>query len=168
MNEKQVKLNRMQFLRGNFDGKKSPIRPPWAKPEIEFVELCEYKCEKCIQICPTNILVLGRNKFPHVDFSKGECDFCGLCVDNCKYNALEKNLDDEFIWNIKANIENKCLSINAITCRVCGEHCDLDAIKFKLQIGGKAIPKIDLDICNGCGACFVPCPINAININNVA
>ncbi|MCP4126472.1 MAG: 4Fe-4S dicluster domain-containing protein, partial [Gammaproteobacteria bacterium] len=59
---------------------------------------------------------------------------------------------------------DSCLSINAVICRSCGEACDQEAIKFKLEVGGIARPLLDLEKCNGCGECFTVCPDNSVQI----
>ena len=38
----------------------------------------------------------------------------------------------------------------------------MNAIRFRLQLGGVAKPILDLESCNGCGACLSVCPTKAI------
>ena len=73
-------VSRMQFLRGDFKGKESPLRPPWAITESLFTEICT-NCGECISQCPTHIIKQARANFPVVDFSSGECLFCEQCLD---------------------------------------------------------------------------------------
>lgn len=54
-----------------------------------------------------------------------------------------------------------CVEPKGVTCRRCGEACDLNAIRFRLQRGG-AQTILDLSICNGCGDCVGVCPVGAI------
>ena len=42
----------------------------------------------------------------------------------------------------------------------------MNAIRFRLQLGGVAKPILDLESCNGCGACLRDCPTKAIKILN--
>jgi ferredoxin-type protein NapF len=37
---------------------------------------------------------------------------------------------------------------------------------MQYRVGAIAIPVVDVDSCNGCGACYAPCPVNAIEIQN--
>ena len=71
-------------------------------------------------------------------------------------------------WSLKAVIADTCLSIAGITCRVCGEQCPEEAISFRTGLNGKATPIVDREGCTGCGACFGPCPVDAINMRDAA
>ena len=103
-------INRMQFLRGDYSGKNSPIRPPWSISEKKFLETCD-GCGECIKQCPTNIIKKGRGNYPVISFSAGECLFCGDCIEACEPNALTA-VDDQQPWSITASIDNKkCLTL---------------------------------------------------------
>ena len=67
-------------------------------------------------------------------------------------------------WDLKAEIAGSCLAMQAVVCRTCGERCDENAIQFKLALGGISRPELDLQACNGCGACIKPCPVQAITM----
>ncbi|RKZ42228.1 MAG: ferredoxin-type protein NapF [Gammaproteobacteria bacterium] len=155
-------ISRFQFLRGDFRGKQ-PLRPPWAGSEAEFVINCQ-RCGECIKVCPENILEKGRGGFSQVNFQRGECTFCGYCVDHCPNNALQRTNGPP--WQIKAHIDTQCLIKQGITCVTCHEHCELEAIQFSLD--RVAIPTVNLEICNGCGACYQGCPVTAIIIKERA
>ena len=158
------KVNRMQFLRGDFRGEKVLFRPPWSLPENEFVDRCE-RCDDCVKSCPEAILVRGRGGFPLVDFSRGGCSFCGDCLDACKGRALVGDAEDEAgAWSLRAEIGDDCLSAKGVVCRSCGEVCDESAIRFKLEVGGIARPLLDREQCNGCGACYAVCPVKVVRI----
>ncbi|MGI9372222.1 MAG: 4Fe-4S dicluster domain-containing protein [Hyphomicrobiales bacterium] len=58
-------------------------------------------------------------------------------------------------------LEN-CLAQRSIACRICEDACDPQAIRFRLQLGGKSIPSIDEDACTLCGECVLVCPVNAL------
>lgn len=159
-------ISRMQFLRGDFQGVEKPLRPPWAVDENQFVELCN-RCEDCIPSCPTAILVKGRASYPLVDFSRGECEFCGNCVAACKTGALRQtNAPDEVPWKLKAVIADNCIAYQSVVCRSCAEQCDARAIVFQLSAGRVPQPRLARDKCNGCGACVLICPVHAISVVN--
>ncbi len=155
-----MSINRLQFLRGDFQGKQQPLRPPWAAPEAEFIELC-HDCAECIKVCPENILVKGRGGYPQVDFQHGECTFCEQCVDHCPNNALQKSRTPP--WTVKAHIENTCLTQQSVICFSCRDSCELEAIHFTMA--KVPMPEVHFDECNGCGACYQACPVTAIVIN---
>ena len=159
-------ISRMQFLRGDFRGRRVPIRPPWSLAESEFVERCT-ACGECIQRCPTGILQAGRGGFPQVDFSKGECEFCAECAEACEPAAITHDEDAE-PWRLSVSIGAGCIAYNGVVCRSCGEQCEERAISFRLVVGGAAHPRLESGACSGCGACFAPCPVGAIEIQTVA
>ncbi len=166
-------LSRRSFLRGNVVTPKeiSPLRPPWAIKEKAFIEKCT-RCDDCIQVCPEKILVQGDAGFPTVDFKRGECTFCFECAKACQTGALSQQLAESSskkrvanAWQLDVRFNHKCLSMNAVVCRVCGECCDAEAINFKLKVGGISEPQIALDDCTGCGACLSVCPVDAVDIS---
>ncbi|GAB6054484.1 hypothetical protein JCM17960_33040 [Magnetospira thiophila] len=102
-----------------------------------------------------------------VDFRRGECTFCGDCLSACKPQALlraEGKTPWEAHGDLTLQITEKCLSTRGVTCRVCGDQCDTRALRFRLVVGGHALPEIDQNACTGCGACIGPCPVGAIEL----
>ena len=158
-------MNRMQFLRG----RTGQFRPPWAIDESRFVELCS-RCDDCQTACEENIIEKGRGSYPVINFQKGECIFCGDCVEKCTTGALQKQHFDtsEQPWMLKAFISEKCLNNNGVVCRSCGDCCTERAIRFRPQLGGKLKLELDSEICTGCGACVAPCPQQAIELKETS
>lgn len=60
-----------------------------------------------------------------------------------------------------AQIGPACVEPRGVTCRRCGDSCDVGAIKFRLMRGG-AQPFLDISTCTGCGECQPVCPVSAI------
>ncbi|NOQ89679.1 MAG: ferredoxin-type protein NapF [Gammaproteobacteria bacterium] len=156
-------VSRMQFLRGDFKGKETPLRPPWAVDESLFTEICT-NCGECIPQCPTHIIKQARANFPVIDFTSGECLFCEECVDVCKPKALLKNTRKS-PWSIKASIsKGVCIAHKGVECRSCYDPCEARAIMMPPRLGGISIPIISPDNCTGCGACFSVCPVQAVTM----
>jgi len=157
--------SRRQLLRGGHRGKHASIRPPWSLQQDEFLVACT-ACGDCIKHCPEHILVTGSDNYPVVDFRLGECTFCGGCVDHCSANALLRYVDNSVRdpWNVKAVISDSCLASQRTTCITCVEVCQRDALTFAFGSTGTSKPNLDPGLCNGCGACYVPCPANAISM----
>lgn len=155
-------ISRRQFLRGDFSGGKTVLRPPWARAEAAFVAACT-RCRDCVNACPQHILVLDGEARPTVDFGRGECTFCGKCVEACVPRALEKR-EGTPPWQLKALIQNTCLAKANVVCRACGDACPERAIRFSPQPMSAAQPEVDNALCTGCGACVAPCPARAVRI----
>ncbi len=154
----------MQFLRGDFKGKESPLRPPWAIDENLFTEICT-GCGECAEKCPTHIIKIARAGFPVVDFADGECLFCEHCVDVCKPAALLKTSQNS-PWTLNASVQvEACIAFQGVECRSCYDPCENHAITLLPRLRSVAIPKIESDRCNGCGACISVCPVQAISMN---
>lgn len=157
----ETNISRRSFLRGkNYTEPAEPvyIRPPGAAAS-RFYELCT-ECDACHTQCPEDIIAVDTNGRPFLDFSKGECTFCGDCIAACPTDALNRERLANWPW--QAQIDTSCWSMNAITCRMCQDTCGESAIRFKLRTGGCADPVIDLSQCTGCGACASVCPANAV------
>lgn len=157
-----VAVGRLQFLRGDFRGRRLPVRPPWALSEAAFVDACT-RCGDCARACPEGIVVDGSGGYPEIRFARGECTFCGDCATACPTAALS-DPDGRAPWDLRAAIDDSCLSRKGITCQVCGDHCPEGAIRFRPALGGVATPAIDADACTGCGACVAPCPVDAVTV----
>lgn len=154
--------SRRNFLRGRFSVRKGPLRPPWALAEADFLAACT-RCGDCVRACPTHVVVDRDAGYPTVDFGDGECTFCGDCVRVCKSGALRR-AEGQAPWSAKASVGEHCLARQRVECRVCGEQCDAQAIRFSPQLGGPPTPSIDGALCTGCGACVAPCPTRAIAV----
>lgn len=157
--------SRRGFLRGmRSSHASSALRPPWALAEEAFVSLCT-RCDDCITACPNDIVVRGDGGFPTIDFSRGECSFCAECVRHCRTGALRRADEADPPWQLTAEIAGNCLAFVGVECRICGENCPLGVIRFRPRRGGVAVPELDAGACSGCGACFAPCPAQAIIFN---
>lgn len=168
-------LPRRQFLRGHFlkalqteqvklQGSNA-IRPPWTDL-VNFYEKCT-ACDRCISACQSQMQILkrGAGGYPEVDFTlgRGECSFCHACVNVCEADVFRPITEPA--WAHKIDIQNGCLALNGTECRSCEDSCEPRAIRFRRQLGGIAVPLLDLNACNGCGACLRVCPSGAISIN---
>ena len=156
-----VDASRRGFLRGR-PRPRAEIRPPWSLPESAFIDRCT-RCGDCLTACPEKILVLGDGGFPTVDFARGECTFCGACAAACQPLVLVRR-EGLPAWPYKALVGEACLPRRGVECRVCGDFCDVRAIRFPPRLGGSPLPEVNLETCTGCGACVAPCPTAAITI----
>jgi ferredoxin-type protein NapF len=63
-----------------------------------------------------------------------------------------------------AAISRGCLAQQAVSCQLCRDACDAEAIRFSPTLGRVALPIVDPDRCTGCGDCVPSCPVNAIAV----
>lgn len=148
---------------GHFAARHGPIHPPWAVATAAFLDACS-RCGACITDCPEQILETGADGAPQVSFVSGACTFCGVCAEVCKDRALVRYVDgvERQPWTMAATIGADCLALVDVACTECADHCDQQAIRFRLLIGGTLRPLVSADRCTGCGACIRPCPGAAI------
>ena len=139
-----------------------PIQPPWAKNSKEFSSHCD-GCGECVSACDNSILVINGNGYPQVDFSLGSCSFCGACADSCPKKLFHSG-PEQSPWDLVVHINSGCLTNNSVICSACAEHCDREAITIPLIIDKGKSPVVSSGLCNGCGACFKVCPVNAVEI----
>lgn len=155
-------LSRRALLKADFNSSQQTVRLPWVRNNIEFLEACT-RCHDCISKCPEEILIKGDGGFPEINFKRGECTFCTECVKSCSedlFNPLDKEP-----WLLNANITEQCLVYQGIHCMVCREQCESEAISFIHKVGHPPSPILNQSLCNGCGACFKPCPGQAIKLS---
>jgi ferredoxin-type protein NapF len=151
--------SRTQFLRGDFGGRRRPIRPPWSIAEADFIRVCT-RCDACSQACPQSILSSGRGGYPQVDFRRAECSFCGACVRVCAPQALSPEVQPA--WAIRAAVQPGCVCAQGVVCGSCVDACAPRAIRMVVDRRGIGRPVIDSALCNGCGGCIAVCPPAAI------
>lgn len=152
-------VSRRRFLGGRKPGP-APFRPPWSVAEARFANTCT-ACDDCLKACPTGLLQRGEGGLPVADFAAAACTFCGDCARACTTGAIGRDTTAA-PWAFGIAIAEGCLAAQNVECRVCGEACDVSAIRFRPRIGGVPLPAVDNTACNGCGACLAPCPVSAV------
>lgn len=107
----------------------------------------------------------GAGGFPKVDFTLGECTFCGECTSECDAGLFERVRDPENPgWTHRAVVSERCLTNVGVMCRSCEDACEPAAIRFRLAAGKVPAPVIEDQACTGCGACIRRCPETAISM----
>jgi len=164
------------------DGRPHPLllRPPGALPEEAFLERC-VKCGECMKVCTTGglqpaLLEAGLEGLwtPVLVPRIGYCEYnCTLCGQVCPTGAIEKLPRDEKVKvkiGLAAVDRSRCLPwAHGTPCIVCEEVCPTPtkAVWFEETTertrGGAEIhlkrPRVDLDLCIGCGICEAKCPV---------
>lgn len=155
--------SRRRFLGGRRPSpatRAQPFRPPWSVAEGRFLDLCT-RCADCLKACPTGLLQPGEGGYPVADFAEAACTYCGDCARACATGAIQSDITRK-PWSFGITVGEDCLPRQNVECRVCGEICDVGAIRFRPRAGGVPLPEVDNAVCNGCGACLAPCPVSCI------
>lgn len=158
------------------------IRPPGSLAEDEFLARC-IRCGECMKVCPTSAIhpAVGEGGVeglwtPLLKMQLGYCDYeCTLCSQVCPTHAIRR-IEISAKQKIKIGLayidRNRCLPwAYAKTCIVCEEHCPtpkkaiwLEEVEVR-NIQGETLtvkqPRVDADLCIGCGICETKCPVKA-------
>ncbi len=144
----------------------APVRPPWARAEVEFLSFCT-SCGVCRDVCPQGVLRMDAQGRPVFDPMSSHCTFCGKCVEGCVPEALSKTIVPT--WSVSVAVDgSQCLSEQGTICRSCGEQCEVEAISFRPLGRGRWAVGIDVVTCTGCGACLSVCPSKALGLRSRA
>jgi len=156
------------------------VRPPGALAEDDFLARC-IRCGECMKVCPTNGIHpagweagLEGAWTPVMKFKMGYCEYeCTLCTQVCPTGAI-RPLEVAAKQKVKIGLayfdRNRCLPYAlARTCIVCEEHCPtpkkaiwFEPVEVFTAMGERLTvkqPRIDPDLCIGCGICVNKCVI---------
>ncbi len=149
--------------------KNFPVSPPGSISINSFTSKC-IACEMCVSACPTQVLQPSLFQYgydgilmPHLNNKIGFCNYdCIKCGEVCPTGAiLPKNLDDKKLIQIgKAKFErDNCVVITQKSdCAACSEHCPTKAVETFINEDNLREPKVEEELCIGCGACEYACP----------
>jgi MauM/NapG family ferredoxin protein len=155
------------------------IRPPGARPEPDFLRRC-IQCGMCMKVCPPNGLhptwheagiegVWTPMLVPRIGYCEYECHLCGQVCPTGAIAPLSLEAKKRVKIGLAAIDTTRCLPYAyGRDCIVCEEHCPIPtkAIYFvekeiALRDGSTRVvkqPKVDPDLCTGCGICENKCP----------
>lgn len=178
--KERVGLSRRSFLLSLFlgvvgglvlkrGGKSSRlIRPPGAEEE-KLLALC-LRCGECIRACPTGGLrpALFEGGWEGVGVPRlvpriGPCTrYCNICGEVCPTQAIKPfKIEDK--PNLRIGLAEvdyeRCLAYQGKECLVCYENCSYQAIDPVEGPRKPKIPRVNPEICVGCGSCEKHCPV---------
>jgi len=140
-------------------GEKLVMRPPY----FNDINAFDIECQNCEGFCATScqeqIIIIGDDKTPRLDFSKSGCTYCDDCAVACSPDVLK--VEDKKLIEAKIVIsQTQCMSWEGVMCFSCKDPCLEDAIEFKAMF----MPTIDQEKCTSCGFCISRCPSYAIEV----
>ncbi len=140
---------------------RSLIRPPGSLAEERFNAACA-RCEACVRACPNQVirpagLDAGLERFytPGLDFDRSYCMRCGTCGQVCPTGAVISLPEDKIKLGTASIDTRQCLAWNDVRCLVCDEVCPKRAIGEAKKLR----PRVEEDVCIGCGQCQLNCPV---------
>ena len=146
------------------------IRPPGARPESDFRDLC-LRCGSCLAVCPTGGLQPDLSESglsglftPRLIPRLGEClEDCNRCGQSCPSQAigyLPLDRKRNFKMGMAKVFPGRCLSWALdIECLDCQRACPYGAIEARPNRSGTPSPVVSSRICRGCGRCEKYCPV---------
>ena len=151
------------------------IYPPGAGSPERFASKCT-ACFLCVANCKGNVLHTpdSTNPLVHLDYKSGMCEFnCNNCSQICPTGAIRPlTLEKKKRCRIGLAVLHKtrCIAIvEGIHCGACAEQCPTGALRMVDEAGFPCpIPKLNEDLCIGCGNCSYPCPVQPIPAMTIA
>jgi polyferredoxin len=156
------------------------IRPPGALEEKQFLRRC-IKCGECMKVCITNGLqptfleagiegIWSPILVPRIGYCEYRCTLCGQVCPTGAIKRLELPEKTKVKLGLAMIDKGRCLPhAHATPCIVCEEVCPtpkkaiwFEQVKVRNREGKELIlkqPRVDLEICIGCGICEAKCPV---------
>lgn len=165
-------VNRSPLGAGETTGSKQklPIAPPGAFSLERLKKTCT-ACHLCIDACREKairpaLFEYGFSWFmlPVMDYSEAHCFYwCdSTCAKVCPTGALiTYPLEEKQLVQIgKATfIKERCIvETKKRDCGACAEVCQTHAV-YTVEEGGLLMPRLNADLCIGCGHCSMVCPV---------
>ena len=147
-----------------------PIVPPGSDSIKHFTENCT-ACHLCVSQCPTKVLKPSLLEYgiagimqPRLDYNVSYCDYnCNKCSKICPTKAIKPvslNEKQNISIGLASIDENICIPYaKGTACAACDEMCPTGATRMIKYKNGLPAPKVEKDICIGCGACENACPV---------
>ncbi len=150
--------------------KENPVSPPGSISFEHFKSKCT-ACHACVSRCPSQVIKpsfmhygMDGLMLPRMDYFASFCNFeCTVCTEICPTGALQSlTVEQKKVTQIGKVIfvkENCVVYVQEVDCGACSEHCPTKAVDMVPYKGTLTIPKVNTDICIGCGGCEFICPV---------
>jgi formate hydrogenlyase subunit 6/NADH:ubiquinone oxidoreductase subunit I len=147
-----------------------PVTPPGSGDLERFKDKC-IGCHVCVARCPTQVLKPAGLQFgfgyllrPHCSFKSSYCNYeCTVCGEVCPTHAIRSLTKEEKkttqVGIATFNIHKCIVYTEGTDCGACSEHCPTQAVHMVPYRGTQTIPKVEPELCIGCGGCESICPV---------
>ena len=154
----------------NTTARKAPVTPPGSLNLERFKKFCT-GCHLCVVHCPSHVLKPAGLDFgwgyllkPHMSYDKSYCNYsCTVCGEICPTHAIKTiTVEQKKVTQMGvAHFDrDKCVvKTDETDCGACVEHCPMQAVHMVPYKGILTIPKVEKELCIGCGACESICPV---------
>jgi ferredoxin-type protein NapG len=137
-------------------------RPPGAIDELTFLAKCT-ACGDCVKACPHHaIFTLASHVHPGAGTpvmvpDDRACHMCEdfPCVTACTPGVLLTPTSSTMTLGGVRIRTDRCFVFRGPECGACAGLCPGDLRALTLAVGR---PRVDLDLCVGCGLCIAACP----------
>ena len=155
---------------GATGNKKLPVTPPGSLNIERFKDLCT-GCHLCVVQCPTQILKpaglqygFGYMLKPYMSFDSKYCNYsCIVCSQVCPTDAIKPiSVEEKKVSQIgiaEFYLDLCVVKTDNNDCGACSEHCPTQAVHMVPYEGTLTIPKVEPNLCVGCGGCESICPV---------
>ena len=145
------------------------IRPPGARPEEQFVQVCT-GCGECLKVCPNNALqatfleaglagIYSPRLVPRIGYCEEHCNFCGQVCPTQAIRSLPVEEKRRVQMGVAHIDKSRCIAFaKDKICMVCNEQCSYHAILGDDR-DDKKRPIVKEELCTGCGICENKCPV---------
>ncbi|MDR1408185.1 MAG: 4Fe-4S dicluster domain-containing protein [Tannerella sp.] len=152
------------------DESSAPITPPGSIDLKRFKDKCT-ACHLCVTQCPSHVLRPAGLEYgfgyllrPRMAYIDSYCNFeCTVCANVCPTGAIRPiTVDEKKVTQvgIAEFFEDRCVvSEKDQDCGACSEHCPTQAVHMVPYKGTLTIPKVEPELCVGCGGCESICPV---------
>ena len=148
----------------------TPVTPPGAISLARFKNYCT-GCHLCVVHCPSRVLKPAGFRYglsyllnPYMSYENSFCNYaCTVCSEVCPTHAIQP-ITVEQKKVIQIGVANfyidKCVvKTEGTDCGACSEHCPTQAVHMIPYDGTITIPKVEPELCVGCGGCESICPV---------
>ncbi|MDR1455471.1 MAG: 4Fe-4S binding protein, partial [Tannerella sp.] len=150
-----------------------PVTPPGSLNLTHFKDKCT-ACHLCVTKCPSHVLRPAGLEYgfdyllkPRMAYIDSYCNFeCVICSEICPTHAIRPLTVEQKkttqIGIARFFIDHCIVHTEENDCGACSEHCPTQAVHMVPYKGTLTIPRVEPELCVGCGGCESICPVRPV------